>query len=166
MPTNVRQWDFKFRAAAHELPERLLSEWVRKIVLLILGAAVMLPNGTAGNVQGVIRLTPVDTGSLRLGWTVQVGAPDLNPPKGGAPLSPSKITAALRAYKPFDVVYVVNARPYAPVVEEGGYPDPVKRGSWDRKRKRFVIKSAGGFSKQARRGMLLVTIMGVRQVIG
>jgi hypothetical protein len=45
-------------------------------------------------------------------------------------------------------MFLTNNLPYIETLEYGGYPNPVKKGSWDVKGKKFTIKSTGGFSKQ------------------
>lgn len=56
-------------------------------------------------------------------------------------------------------VYICNSLPYINVLEYGGYPDPVKYGSWDKKQHKFVIKSINGYSKQAPQGMVGLTCL-------
>ena len=50
--------------------------------------------------------------------------------------------------------YLTNNLPYAEVVEYGGYPKAVKFGTFNKKTGQYQIRSAGGYSKQAPRGMV------------
>lgn len=56
-------------------------------------------------------------------------------------------------------MFIFNNSPYGGVVEFGGYPNPVKFGTWVKKQKKFVKFSAGGFSKQAPKGMVRTNVM-------
>lgn len=54
-------------------------------------------------------------------------------------------------------IYIENNLPYINTLEYGGYPDPVKKGTYE-KGTGYVIKSRGGFSKQAPHGMVGLTM--------
>jgi len=56
-------------------------------------------------------------------------------------------------------MFIFNNSPYARVVEFGGYPNPVKRGTWVKKQSKFIKFSAGGFSKRAPQGMVRTNII-------
>lgn len=55
--------------------------------------------------------------------------------------------------------------PYIRKLEYGGYPDPVKKGSWDKKKKTYVIKTVGGFSRQAPKGMVGLTMSKIASTV-
>ncbi len=59
-------------------------------------------------------------------------------------------------------LFFFNNAPYARVVEFGGYPSPVKNGSWNTKTKQYEKRSRSGYSKQAPRGMLRRNINSMR----
>jgi len=59
-------------------------------------------------------------------------------------------------------MFVFNNSPYARVVEFGGYPKPVKVGTWIKKEKQFRKLSSRGFSKLAPRGMLRINVANMR----
>ena len=46
-----------------------------------------------------------------------------------------------------------NNAPQVNAVEFGEYPNPVKKGTYLKRSKRYEVRSAGGFSKQAPKGM-------------
>ena len=50
--------------------------------------------------------------------------------------------------------FLTSNSPYINTVEYGGYPKSVKRGTFNKRSGRFQIRSAGGFSKQAPKGMV------------
>lgn len=56
-------------------------------------------------------------------------------------------------------LFIFNNSPYAGVVEFGGYPDPVKFGTWIKKKQAYEIRSIAGFSKQAPVGMMRTNIL-------
>jgi len=56
------------------------------------------------------------------------------------------------------VIWLFNNQPYAEVIEFGGYPKNPKKWSWDKKKKEWVVKSEGGYSKQAPTGVYLVSL--------
>lgn len=112
----------------------------------------------------VIMRTPVDTGHARGGWQTTVG----NPPssdndridKGGS-AAISEAVNAVSSSKISDTVFLSNLVPYIVALEEGDYPDPPKKGTYIPKRRggpAWEIRSVGGFSKQAPRGMLAVSL--------
>jgi len=49
--------------------------------------------------------------------------------------------------------YLTNNMPWINKLEFGGYPKSVKVGTWNKRTKQFQIRSSGGFSKQAAKGM-------------
>jgi hypothetical protein len=61
---------------------------------------------------------------------------------------------------------IASGLPYIRILEYGGYPNPPVRGSWDRATRQWVVKSSGGFSRQAPQGMVRVTVDAVRAAIG
>lgn len=56
-------------------------------------------------------------------------------------------------------LYLFNNSKYARVVEFGGYPTPVKKGTYNKRTKSYEIRSARGYSKQAPVGMLRINII-------
>ena len=93
--------------------------------------------------QNIISETPADTGVHRNNWFLTVGHPsglfgrDGNKGGGGSGASLAKMPN------------FTNNGPGITSLEYGGFPDPVKKGSYIKKTKSYQILSAGGFSKQA-----------------
>lgn len=117
----------------------------------------------------VVKRTPVDTGMLRANWQVGIGTQ----PGGTVDFADKSGARALQdiANKTSTAtwgtsIFLVNNLPYATVVEYGDFPDPPKRGTYVAAGKTkygitgpgWVKRSAGGFSKQAPRGMVRVSL--------
>jgi hypothetical protein len=106
----------------------------------------------------VVIRSPVDTGRFRANWNFSYNVIDAKISDSVDVTGEGKlaeIQAALLKFKLGDVAYLANSLPYAMVLEYGLYPDPVLRGSFV-KGEGMVIKSAGGYSKQAPHGMVRV----------
>jgi hypothetical protein len=111
----------------------------------------------------VILKTPVDTGRARGSWTPAMNAMATGggqiDKSGGATLG--AVSGVVAGYKPGDTFYLMSNLPYIGVLEYGQYPDPPARGSWVKKAGKkgsWVVKSSGGFSKQAPAGMVRITL--------
>lgn len=81
--------------------------------------------------------TPVDTGQLRRSWTVSIGA---SPTAFNG--NPNAITKALLT----DTINIATDKVYAPMLEYGLYPKPGGN------------KTINGFSSQAPKGMVRITV--------
>jgi len=102
-------------------------------------------------------------GTLRNNWQIGRSVTERvlntpNPNKGRS-YSDKKILGKLRGTKQGGIytgqksMYLFNNSPYVNVVEYGGYPKLVKRGTYLKKSKRYEIRSSKGFSKQSPHGM-------------
>lgn len=117
-----------------------------------------------GLYSGITQRTPVDTGRARGNWTVAKDNPDLS-------VDEDSTNVKYEDYKDMpkstgdEPMFIANALPYICTLEFGGYPDPVKRGSRDKKTGQYVIKSENGFSKQAPEGMVGVTIANSKNIL-
>lgn len=96
--------------------------------------------------NNLIRLSPVDTGRYRNNHIMSIGNPVYQTDVNGA-------TIAEIPRGSYPSVYLQNNLPYAAVIEFGGYPNPPKRGSYNKRTKSYEIKSINGFSRQAPRGV-------------
>lgn len=166
------KWELRLRAAERELVPGTILKLQRALVFLTLGAAVQLSPGRYRRISGVVLLTPVDTGRARASWNVSVGNPDRRVPGPGTyrtfaspRYAQEKARAALVSLGPYQTVWITSSLEYVPVLEFGGYPNPVERGSWDKQRRRYVVRSQGGYSRQAPRGMVGVTWAAMRQAL-
>ena len=107
----------------------------------------------------VIEGTPVDSGRARNNWFLSVSAPSQKTTK-----SKSKGLAAIRQLRtmPKSVlnkkIYFTNNLPYIGLLEYGGYPKNVKKGTFNKKLKKYEIRSISGYSKQMPRGWVRVAL--------
>lgn len=104
----------------------------------------------------IIRMTPVDTGRARNNW--QIGMSLNTSVLGAGNKGLSYVQREIPDRLPGRKVYLFNNLPYIGTLEYGGYPTPVRRGSWDRRTQSYVIKSINGYSKQAPNGMVRVAL--------
>ena len=108
----------------------------------------------------VVQQTPVDEGRARNNWFLSIGSPS-----GNTTTSKAKGLGATRQLNQMPnlvlnkKVFFSNNLPYIETLEYGGYPNPVKVGSFDVKSKQYVKKSSGGFSKQAPMGWVRATLI-------
>lgn len=105
--------------------------------------------------SAIVKRTPVDTGRARSNWFISKG-------KVNASVTDKKSNRYNLGNVPDadgdEDYFISNNLPYIGTLEYGEYPDPVKKGTYDKKRKQWVKKSDNGFSKQAPHGMLGVTV--------
>jgi len=85
--------------------------------------------------------TPVDSGALRRSWTVAINH---IPTVFDSSDDPKEYIAGA---KWGDFIVIATDKPYAPMLEYGLYPSPSKTG-----------KTANGFSIQAPKGMVRITV--------
>ena len=97
----------------------------------------------------IISGTPVDSGRARNNWFLSVGSPS-----GATTSSKSKGLATIRQLRKMPKrvlgrkLYFTNNLPYIGLLEYGGYPKPVKKGSYNKKTKKYEILSINGYSMQ------------------
>lgn len=171
----------EFNRQLEGLIEKQLPERALKFQLKVAGDAI----------DGVIKRTPVLDGLLRFNWQASVYGPidtvrDGSDAEGEGQATRAEAKATLKAQlHPYGTAYLSNPTPYASVIEDGGYPSPVKRGTRIRNARRrqrrrglldrsaeareafllagetadYEIRSAGGFSKRAPQGMVGVTVL-------
>ena len=119
--------------------------------------------------SGVVKKTPVDTGRARGAWQITVGQiPSGEPttsivgPRGGAAAGGQ---AALSGLAPYQVIYISNNVPYIGVLENGGFIPPDPGPSKDkRKGRKGKILVKGGYSVQAPKGMMKLTLVEISTV--
>jgi len=110
----------------------------------------------------IARETPVDTGRARNNWFLTQGKPSTKTDEGGQRRDETaKIPKTVLGKK----VYFTNNLPYIGVLEYGGYPDPVKKGSYNKKKKKYIKLSKGGYSLQAPKGWVRAALMRMRNKI-
>ena len=110
--------------------------------------------------DSIMAKSPVDTGRFRGSWIATSSRPSRNqkPRKRSERAIKSEAIAKLtKAIEKQTTFYIVNNLPYANVIEYGLYPKNVKKGTRNRKTKRFEIRTVNGFSRQAPAGLVRVT---------
>lgn len=121
-------------------------------------AMAMIKEGVNDDVKGVylaglqniVAGTPARKGVARNNWTLNEGSP-----KGrlttSASVNGARSLNSIMSQMPNTVLgkklYFTNPTPYINVLEYGGYPNPVKYGSFFEGR--FQKLSSGGYSRQA-----------------
>ena len=102
----------------------------------------------------------VDTGRFRANWYATNSKPSSQTNKGTTrkPLENvhEKIKGVMKKYGTY---YFTNNLPYARAIEYGLYPKSVKRGTRNRKTKIYEIRTKNGFSKQAPKGVVRISII-------
>jgi hypothetical protein len=149
---------FNLKPIADTMPGKV-NMVVRKLTLDLLARTILR--------------TPVDTGLLRGNWQVSIGTmssqlKSARDPSGNAALAQG--SAKINAREPGATIFIVNPLPYARVIEDGLYPNPPKRGTYVSSGKSkygfrgpgFVMRSQGGFSKQAPKGVVRISAMEIK----
>ena len=117
--------------------------------------------------------SPVDTGNFRANWNFSFGSPDFSTrdAAGAGEAGGAEVVGKMKSdiASAQDGVLgktscLANGLPYGPILEYGGYPNPPKKGSYV-KGSGYVIKSVGGFSRQAPQGMVRVTLVAFDEVL-
>lgn len=111
--------------------------------------------------------TPADKGIHRNSWFLTVGvasnATTTSKNKTGANSirQLSKMPLSILGKK----IFFTNNAPAIGVLEYGGFPSPVKKGSYIKSSKSYEILSVNGFSKQAPNGWARKTLIAMRNKI-
>lgn len=92
----------------------------------------------------IITETPADTGRARNNWFASVGLPS----GSTTTLTGTSQLPTLPENVLGKKIYLTNNLPYIGMLEYGGYPKPVKKGTLNKLTKTFEIRSVAGFSKQ------------------
>jgi len=115
----------------------------------------------------VIAGTPADEGVHRNSWKLSVGVPSnattTSKSKTGA--SSIRQLAKMPAVVLGKKVFFTNNAPAINILEYGGFPTPVKRGSYIKSSKSYEILSIRGFSKQAPSGWVRAALIAMRNKI-
>jgi hypothetical protein len=111
----------------------------------------------------VIMRTPVDTGRAASSWNVRGGEADEWVPAVGITATREEALSAAMSrlssvdFGGADIFTLYSNLEYIHVLEFGLYPNPPKKGSYV-KGQGYVIKSEGGYSKQAPAGMVRISV--------
>lgn len=112
--------------------------------------------------QRVILKTPVDRGAARANWLVTKGRPTNKVNTSKNIPSNAQIDSYLKRSFKSKILgksyFLTNNLPYIEVLEFGLYPKNPEKGTYNKKRKKYQIRSKDGFSKQAPKGMVRTSI--------
>jgi hypothetical protein len=118
----------------------------------------------------IVMRTPVLDGHARANWFVTFSNPssdmtDATDMSGAKAISDG--TALIGEFELGWKLYITNNLPYIGVLEYGGYPIPVKRGTDMSQHggSGYEIRSEAGFSKQAPHGMIRVTVAELKAML-
>lgn len=113
----------------------------------------------------VVLGSPVDTGRFRNNWFLEptAGTQTTNAKGKQGSAALSRISKALPALGESAVLY--NNLPYAATIEYGGYPNPVKIGTYNKRTKSYEQRSEGGYSKLAPQGMVRISAREWPQIV-
>jgi hypothetical protein len=162
--TGLSEFEHQVRLGFEDDVKAEILQLQRLAVILALGAAVELTPGNVARITGVILRSPVGvgptSGSFRASWQVSYGQlpmPRVSRLSAKALVSPAELSRKVQRLSAFGVIWVATSHPAATSIELGLYPQRVVRGTWNRKRQRFEVRSLEGFSRQARQGVVGVT---------
>ena len=109
--------------------------------------------------KNMIEQTPARKGVARNNWFLSEGSPKgtfKESPSVGGSASINSVLSNMPQSVLGKTLYFTNNAPYINVLEYGGYPNPVKYGSYFESR--FQKLSSGGYSKQAPGGWVRKTL--------
>jgi len=129
----------------------------------------ILQSSVIALMSAAIIKTPIDTGRARNNWFVELG--DRNVEKAerqkdnGGTASLEEVNSQISKLELGGKALLYNNLPYIEVLENGNYPDPVKKGTKNRRTGKFEIRSVGGFSEQAPNGMVRAAVASWDQIV-
>lgn len=147
------------------------AEAIRKISVQFESKALRdFENRVVTGLTKIIESSPIgidsdgrDTGVYRNNW--QIGRTPSNRVFKTANKSKGRqyVEKKIRGrFKNGGKMFLFNNSPYAQVIEFGGYPDPVKKGTYIKGRG-YVKRSQRGYSKQAPKGHFRIGVMNLRR---
>ncbi len=109
----------------------------------------------------VVSGTPADKGRARNNWFLSVSEPSSKTITSKSKSGTNSITQALKMPKIVlgKKIYFTNNLPYIGALEYGGFPSPVKKGSYNSKTRSYQVLSINGYSKQAPNGWVRKAII-------
>lgn len=115
----------------------------------------------------IIQGTPADDGIHRNSWFLTVGAASNSKTTSKSESGASSIRQLSKMPKSVlgKSIYFTSNAPAMNTLEYGGFPSPVKKGSYIKESKSYQILSANGFSKQAPNGWVRSTLISMQNKI-
>jgi hypothetical protein len=117
--------------------------------------------------KNIVQDTPADSGRARNNWFLSVGAPSNKITTSSSVGGVGSLSQASKMPKDVlnNTIFFTNNLPYIGVLEYGGFPSPVEKGSYIKRSKSFEILSINGFSKQAPNGWVRKTVIQMQNKI-
>ena len=117
--------------------------------------------------KNIVQGTPADSGRARNNWFLSVGAPSNKITTSSSVGGGGSLSQASKMPKDVlnNTIFFTNNLPYIGVLEYGGFPSPVEKGSYIKRSKTFEILSINGFSKQAPNGWVRKTVIQMQNKI-
>lgn len=121
----------------------------------------------------VIDRTPVyfnfekTSGNTKFNWQCSINSPRTGVLKGTdkkGDKTKQRMLSVLERVQGDDTIFLANSVPWIWHLESGLYPNSPVRGSYNKKTGKYEIRSVGGYSKQAPRGMVKLTLTEVPQL--
>jgi hypothetical protein len=144
----IAKYQAKYQAAAMDALEK---EFVNTSGRIIEDSPIGIPNAE--------RYTTKPQGNFRHNWQIAKKTSNRvlsGSSKKGFDYASGKIRSKLMNG---GSLYLFNNSPQARVIEYGGYPNPVKKGTY-RKGRGYEKRSSGGFSRQAPQGIVRKNLAG------
>ena len=115
----------------------------------------------------IISETPADTGIHRNSWFLTTSAPSnsVTTSKSKTGTSSVRQVSKMPASVLGKKVFFTNSAPAINILEYGGFPSPVEKGSYIKRSKSYEILSVRGFSKQAPNGWVRAALIAMRNKI-
>ena len=114
----------------------------------------------------IIKETPVDEGRARGNWFTTIDKPSTRMIEKGSAESRIKELESKLSKGIFDkTFFLTNNLPYIGVLEYGGYPSPVKKGTKNKSTGAYEIRSIKGFSQLAPKGMVRINVLKWRKIL-
>lgn len=118
--------------------------------------------------RAVILDSPVDSGRFRGNWFASQGSPVMMTTTSVDKIGAETVNEATKftlGASNWQNLWLSNNIVYAGVIEFGGYPNPAKRGSWNKKKQRYEINTIGGYSDQAPKGVVRVNVTRFQSIL-
>ena len=117
--------------------------------------------------RAIIEQTPRDEGRAINNWFLTSRQPSTQTRgKNKAGTASQKSAATMSRNVLNKTFYFTNNLPYIHVLEYGGYPTPVKKGTYNKRTKTYEIRSIDGFSRQvAPKGWVRAVVIRMQNAI-
>lgn len=108
----------------------------------------------------IVKRSPVETGRFKANNQISMNTLPSESTTATDKNGAATVTAGVAEMGKFllgDTIFEYNNLAYAVKLEMGGYPNPPKRGTWDKAKQAYVIQTINGYSKQAPQGVYRIS---------